>query len=225
MQAQESSARQSQEAELRKWAEAELMVLQHDHSSRFADIGKRVGAVEAALADGGGKAIQARRCMGRVCVRACVRACVPSRVVKCRLATALVQASFDRVHSAIKELSDRKTRELGVVRSEIEASYGSFVEAQRDTMSRLTSTVASAREEVRLRTCRSSDPDGVVSTLPSPHCDRPARTHTYAHSRTARRDRRSRRRVCRAQGPPPHCAALLVAAGRCGPSGVRAARA
>ena len=49
----------------------------------------------------------------------------------------------------MKELSDRKTRELGVVRSEIEASYGAFVEAHRDTMSRLTSAVTSARDEVR----------------------------------------------------------------------------
>ena len=61
MQAQESGARQSQEAELRKWAEAELLVLQHDHSSRFAEVSKRVGAVEAALAEGGGKVVQARR--------------------------------------------------------------------------------------------------------------------------------------------------------------------
>ena len=60
MQAQESGARQSQEAELRKWAEAELLVLQHDHSSRFAEVSKRVGAVEAALAEGGGKVVQAR---------------------------------------------------------------------------------------------------------------------------------------------------------------------
>ena len=145
MQAQESAARQSQEAELRKWAEAELLVLQHDHSSRFAEVSKRVGAVEAALAEGGGKVVQARR-----------------RTTKPRANCGLVsfsltgrdgsfgaQASFDRVHSAMKELSDRKTRELGVVRSEIEASYGAFVEAHRDTMSRLTSTVTSARDEVR----------------------------------------------------------------------------